>query len=122
MFHFTASHPSVPPPLIFSSSSSPVHSPSFSVSLYICLSTWLAILSGVPEGERLRGSLAGCQLSTREQGTCMVATKKALTPQFSLALGELGEQGELGELALLWSEQAKDAEHSKGGGKESSYP
>lgn len=39
-------------------------------SLYLCHSTWLAILSHVPADGRLWGSLAGCQRSTGEHGTC----------------------------------------------------
>lgn len=42
----------------------------------------------------------------------MVAAEKALSPQLSLALGEL---------VLLWIKQAKDFEHFKRGGRENSF-
>lgn len=57
-FHFTAP-PSLFLSLLFTQR-----------SLYLCHSTWLAILSHVPADGRLWGSLAGCQRSTGEQGTC----------------------------------------------------
>lgn len=77
-FHFTASRPlplSLSLSLILSHPALHSFSPPFLTSLShpqrsLCLSTWLAILSHVPEDGRLCGSLAGCQGSAGEQGTC----------------------------------------------------
>lgn len=61
-FHFNASRPPLASaPCFLTSLSHP--------QLSLCLSTWLAILSHVPEDGRLCSSLAGCQGSAGELGT-----------------------------------------------------